>query len=476
MTISSRLQAYVSAVAMALPLMLAPFAEAETIDCGAGDVQCLIAAINEANADPHTTTIRLAGGTYALTSVDNDTDGPNGLPSIVSPLTIDGASSGAILTRLAGIPGFRILHVGASGRLTLQGVTITNTFDLGFTGNRGSGLFNDGGVVTVVDSSFIENEIADAGALHNNQGVVRIIDSAFTGNFGSGGAGVTSAGGVVDIRRTVFENNNGLVAGGLWSMDADVRIVDSRFTGGSGHFGVGGVRVSGGTASIIRTTFAGNVGDPSGGILVEAQGTVIVRDSAFVENRGFGGGGGLFNQNGTVDVTNTTFARNVAGSLSVRGSAILNFGKTTIVNSTFAQNTSIGTGTSSVIANVNVFADVNTAEMLLQNTILVHSSDNEFAQDCAGIITSLGNNLIGDPSSCIITLQPSDLTGDAGLGQLVDDGTAGKAHYPLLLDSQAIDAANDAACLRKDQIGQPRHPECDIGAIEFRADERLATE
>ena len=84
MTISARSQAYVSAVAMALPLMLAPFAEAETFDCGAGDIQCLIAAINEANADPHRTTIRLAGGTYALTSVNNDTDGPNGLPSIVS--------------------------------------------------------------------------------------------------------------------------------------------------------------------------------------------------------------------------------------------------------------------------------------------------------------------------------------------------------------------------------------------------------
>jgi hypothetical protein len=147
-----------------------------------------------------------------------------------------------------------------------------------------------------------------------------------------------------------------------------------------------------------------------------------------------------------------------------------------IVNSTFAQNTSIGTGASSVIANVNVFADIN-AEMLLQNTILAHSSDDELVQDCAGIITSLGNNLIGDPSSCIITLQPSDLTGDAGLGQLLDDGTAGKAHYPLLLDSQAIDAANDAACLRKDQIGRSRQPQCDIGAIEFRrADKTLTTE
>jgi hypothetical protein len=41
-----------------------------------------------------------------------------------------------------------------------------------------------------------------------------------------------------------------------------------------------------------------------------------------------------------------------------------------------------------------------------------------------------------DPFSdpCNITLQPSDLTGDAGLDDLVDDGTPGNAHYPLLSD------------------------------------------
>jgi hypothetical protein len=67
-----------------------------------------------------------------------------------------------------------------------------------------------------------------------------------------------------------------------------------------------------------------------------------------------------------------------------------------------------------------------------------------------------------------MTIQLSDQTGDAGLGDLVDDGTPGNAHFPLLSDSQAIDAANDAACPKKDQIGQPRKPECDIGAVEFK--------
>jgi hypothetical protein len=57
---------------------------------------------------------------------------------------------------------------------------------------------------------------------------------------------------------------------------------------------------------------------------------------------------------------------------------------------------------------------------------------------------------------------------DAGLGQLADDGTPGNAHYRLVSDSPAIHAANDAVCPKKDQLGPPRAPRCDIGAIEFR--------
>ena len=36
-----------------------------------------------------------------------------------------------------------------------------------------------------------------------------------------------------------------------------------------------------------------------------------------------------------------------------------------------------------------------------------------------------------------------------------------------LVRLRAIDAANTSVCPEKDQIGQPRKPHCDIGAIEF---------
>src|SRR5262249_28361093 len=92
--------------------------------------------------------------------------------------------------------------------------------------------------------------------------------------------------------------------------------------------------------------------------------------------------------------------------------------------------------------------------MFLQNTILTHNAEDTLVQDCEGPITSLGNNLVSDTAGCAIVLQPTDLTGDAGLGAFTDNSTPGNGHVPLLAPSPAINAANDAVCPKKDQIGQ----------------------
>src|SRR2546430_9628078 len=67
---------------------------AAVFTCAAGDVACLIAAINTANANGEVNLIRLESGAYTLTAENNSTDGSNGLPSITSPLTIGGDGSG----------------------------------------------------------------------------------------------------------------------------------------------------------------------------------------------------------------------------------------------------------------------------------------------------------------------------------------------------------------------------------------------
>ena len=111
---------------LGLALALPHLAQARTFYCDAGDVKCLIDAINQANANGEKNTIRLKAGTYTLTDVDNTTpDGPNGLPSITSPLTIKGEGADTtILERASSAPVFRLVHVAASGHLRLTEVTI----------------------------------------------------------------------------------------------------------------------------------------------------------------------------------------------------------------------------------------------------------------------------------------------------------------------------------------------------------------
>jgi hypothetical protein len=187
---------------------------------------------------------------------------------------------------------------------------------------------------------------------------------------------------------------------------------------------------------------------------------VTITHSTVARNFGGGGfGGGILNVGGTMTIANSTIVNNVAGGLS-------NGGTVTLTNTTVAENGgSIGTAGTGI---------TNGGTMLLQNSIIARnmSSENPFGQtstpDCLGLIISLGNNLIGDPTGCDITLKSTDLTGDPGLGTFTDNGSPGNGHFPLLSTSQAIDAGNNAVCFRRDQLGRRRVDPCDIGAISFR--------
>src|SRR5215510_11473298 len=136
-------------LSLALPLPV----QAKTFHCGAGDVQCLIDAINAANANGTKNTIRLEAGTYTLTAVDNGSfDTANGLPVITSPLTITGEEAeSTIIERAATAPAFRLLEVAATStlkRLTLRG---------GDGGNLdGAGIRNRGHL------TLIESIVADS--------------------------------------------------------------------------------------------------------------------------------------------------------------------------------------------------------------------------------------------------------------------------------------------------------------------------
>jgi hypothetical protein len=119
-----------SAIALLLAVGQAP-ALAATITVTGGCT--LVDAIKAANTD------LAAGGCPAgsgadvieltanveLIVVDNSTDGPNGLPSVTSPLTLNGNNHTLQRSTVSGTAEFRLLHVAESGDLTLNGITLS---------------------------------------------------------------------------------------------------------------------------------------------------------------------------------------------------------------------------------------------------------------------------------------------------------------------------------------------------------------
>lgn len=189
---------------------------------------------------------------------------------------------------------------------------------------------------------------------------------------------------------------------------------------------------------------------------------VIITDSTLVRNSAFPFFGGGIANFGTMILTNTTVAANSAADSQVGGGGIANGGQLILTNTTVADNNA----TSSIAGGLNSSTSENSRAVLV-NTILARNSAATGNPDCRGSVTSLGTNLVGDPTGCTITLLPTDLTGDPGLGAFTDNGTPGNGHFPLRRRSPAIDAGNNAFCPPTDQLGRRRVGPCDIGAIRF---------
>ena len=73
-----------------LVFAVVPLSHAATFNCADSDTVCLIDAINTAYGIGEDDTINLQKGTYTLIGTDNETDGPNGLPSVTTAIEING--------------------------------------------------------------------------------------------------------------------------------------------------------------------------------------------------------------------------------------------------------------------------------------------------------------------------------------------------------------------------------------------------
>jgi hypothetical protein len=431
-----------------------------------GGACTLTAAIAAANTDTVTggcpaghgadTIVLPAGSLHTLTSANNRTYGATGLPVISSPITI--AGQGSTIMRASGAPAFRIMAVNGTGDLTLQETTVSGGVS-SFVGilspyNRGGGVFNNGGTLTVMNSTITGNAGfgAEGGGV-SNSGTLTVRNSTISGNATRGGCSYTSCPSI---------NGGGVHNSGTATVLNSTLTGNSALGGGAeGDIGAGGGVFNGGTLTVLNSTIAGNSAYYGGGVR-SSYGTVTITNSTISGNSS-GYGGGVRNYRGTVTITNSTITGNAAtysgggvANDSYSGSpGIVNLVRTLVTGNTAPTGPEIFNdvpeGSTVIAANHNLFGVNGTAGV------------EGFTPGATDIVPPEG------------VLLPDILNPTLAL-----NGGSTQTHA-LVPGSPAIDAG-DTVCtdangepLPTDQRGKPRivdgngdgTPACDIGAFEF---------
>jgi hypothetical protein len=193
------------AAATGCALLIAGPARAAKIPVACGDTEALIDAIEEANQAPNADTIVLGeGGDPCTYELDEPAEGagwygPNGLPAIASPITIDG--NGSTIRRKPSAARFRIFFVGAdplgvrtpgytspgAGRLSLRDLTLSGGHAKGGDSRAGGGGAGLGGAIYNQGRLLLERVTVSGNVAHGGDTGV--------GNADGGGGIGTSAGG-----------------------------------------------------------------------------------------------------------------------------------------------------------------------------------------------------------------------------------------------------------------------------------------
>lgn len=501
---------------------------AANFNVNCGDVNGLMAHITTANSNGQVDTINLnvdnvANCTYDLTTINNDTNGPNGLPSITSPITI--AGNGATLWRAPDtMVAFRIFHVAESGNLTLKNLTVRNGLAVGVNGSSG------------------ENGTAGQGGGIYNAGILTLLNSTLTDNSVIGGNGGNGGKGSQGSNRDKSDNGTDAQCDAFGCSEASDGIVGDSGgpggpggSGGNGGDGQGGGIYNAGTLSLINSTVTnnsasgghggdggdgGNGGNGGeGGDGGQAAGNILAGCSN-VGHGGHGGpgghgghggsggtggqaaGAGIYNVGPSASLENSTISHNKAnassggsggsGGLSGLGGSGGDGGEGITVRDIFGNEVcSVSSGSPGSGGSAGISGSLGPAGSDLngrgggvyrvggtvnfKETILAKNNAS-LGPDCSGSLTSVDYNLIEDTTNCTIGgSTDNNITGqDPDLGPLQDNGglTATRA---LELGSPAIDAGRPACPPPStDQRGESRPQDgddngsfiCDIGAYE----------
>ena len=246
------------------------------------------------------------GSTLILTSDYKRVDGDSDV-SITKDVTIIGNNHKIDADKKGGI-----FKVNTGCTLTLIGVTLING-----NNENGGAIYNDGGVLNIVNSQLINNTATESGgAIYNaKSSSIYVSSSTFDGNDltdrhfnGWGGAAIYNDGGSIimddcrvtnNLKNIVHRGGTGNYAGDLSSAalasynDGSVIITNSYFANNSGSYG-GAILFYKGVLDIRNTAFVNNFAF-NGGAIDIVDGTYTISNCTFKENNAKGTGSTINN-------------------------------------------------------------------------------------------------------------------------------------------------------------------------------------
>jgi uncharacterized repeat protein (TIGR01451 family) len=326
---------------------------------------------------------------YRVMSVHNGLDGPNGLPSITSAITIEGG--GADIKR-TGAPAFRLFHVGPTGRLTLNNLAVTGgrltSPTPGAPDSVGGGLLNLGtlelnnGWVAANQASYAGGGIASFGPLAIRQssllfntsggsgggiwtfyaGALTLIDTTLQYNTapnGSGGGLMIHGTTTATLTNSVVDQNSAMLDGGgllAHGADANVSLTNTRVTNNAVTAGHGGGIANG----RLQTDYTGKILVPGG--------TITITGSLVSLNRATGGHGAGVANAGLLTLTSSTISGNqLAGTPGLAcGGGLYSAASLTLVGATVTGNTATGGGSGGGLCAVD-------STMTIANTVVTEN-------------------------------------------------------------------------------------------------------
>ena len=507
-----------------------PDADVGIAACLASNGACTLrAAIQQANFTPGADTITMPAGVFLLTRPGNEDAAVLGDLDITDNLTIQGAGSGVTIVDGNGVvTGDRVFQITSNAKeTTISGLTIRNGKKV-TTFGEGGGLYWDGGGGHLhLKDVVVENNAANYGGglylnfsssgdgvdldhlvVHTNSATAaagglgvnfsdiatfNLHNSQVDGNTAYEGGGVYFQGtptfnltSVSIINTRIFANTASLSAGfENHSSNSAVPVIlqESNLYQNHASFSGGGLG-NYGTLTIITTTLDSNTAVTRGGGIYNYEGgNLDIKQSTLSRNTSKTGGGVysefFTHNNAGLVLTNSTLSGNSASQDG--GGIYADGGQIKLYNATIAANHVLvppGTVYAGLGGGVYLAARVGFSA---QNALIAGNTHRYGASptapdDCFGSINSLGYNLIGNTTNCVIggTTTGNIIGFDPQLRPLQNSFGSTQVQAPLR-GSPAVDAGQTPDCLDVngasilfDQRGvkRPLGAGCDIGAVE----------